>query len=361
MLQSIYDSKTEINCNTNEFCNPLNAFERASDLVAAGISVIPLKTTDPKIPAGEWKIWQTKLPSVGVLEEYFLNTDADLGIVCGSVSGNLTALDFDEKAQRGIYQQWKDWIPASLLDRLPIVKTPTGGFHVLFRSDSVFPNVGTAFSATGDKIIELKSEGGYIVAFGKQSFGEYKSIGKVSPLNTPWITAAEATYLIEIAIEQNDFIHPEKPKQQFTFQHFEVDDKFLPPLEDRIIAASRYLAACPGSIGKAGQNAIGTCFNLACKLVWDFALPEEEAIELLMDWGEKGTYSDGTSYPWTEHEITQKIRGALTVTHKGIKGNKLIDSLIIMENQVNQMLGVDTEYLAELEFDKRVLATLPKL
>ncbi len=84
--------------------NPVHAI--ASRLVELGVSVVPIPhgTKHPPIP---WAKYQRVIPSETELKSWFAS-DTGLGVVCGSVSGNLCALDFDKF---GAYERWARSIP----------------------------------------------------------------------------------------------------------------------------------------------------------------------------------------------------------------------------------------------------------
>lgn len=62
-----------------------------------GLSIIPLRFKE-KTPAVQWQKYQQVTPQVGELLQWFSSdSPKNVGIVCGSVSGNLVVLDFDNE------------------------------------------------------------------------------------------------------------------------------------------------------------------------------------------------------------------------------------------------------------------------
>ena len=62
----------------------------------AGISVVPPREDGTKAPLGSWRIFQERLPYLQELDEWYrADNNQGIGVVCGAVSGNLEALDFD--------------------------------------------------------------------------------------------------------------------------------------------------------------------------------------------------------------------------------------------------------------------------
>ena len=66
--------------------------------------------------------------------------------------------------------------------------------------------------------------------------------------------------------------------------------------------ARAYLLTMPSAV--AGQNGHGATYNAACRLVKGFALSNDEALPLLLEWNER------CSPPWTEAELRHKLESA---------------------------------------------------
>jgi bifunctional DNA primase/polymerase-like protein len=151
-------------------------WQQVTDLLAAGVSIIPVRDREQegrpaKSPYSQWKEFQSRIVTEQELwhamEEH--GTTA-IAIVCGSVSGNLEAIDIDVKNWPGIdallFESIRTIYP-SLWMRLRIHSTPSGGFHILYRT-STPTNIGNQKLATASAStqagIETRGEGGYIVA-----------------------------------------------------------------------------------------------------------------------------------------------------------------------------------------------------
>jgi Bifunctional DNA primase/polymerase, N-terminal len=145
----------------------------------AGISVIPLRLDGMKSPYGEllpilccvktrkvshsWVPYCERLPLDGELCEWF-SRPLGIGMVCGAVSGGLEVIDFDDGS---LFEPWHRLV-SKIVDRLPVIETPSGGWHVLFRCDEIGGNVKIACDPNREKqtLIETRGQGGYIVAEG---------------------------------------------------------------------------------------------------------------------------------------------------------------------------------------------------
>ena len=119
-----------------------------------GFSIIPLKYKS-KEPAVKWTEFQSRKPTDGELREWFSKDNVNIGAVCGSVSGNLAVLDFDNLE---VFQRFFEKSPEELTNDTLVVKTRRG-YHVYLKTDK---------SISSFKIPELqldvKGEGGYVVA-----------------------------------------------------------------------------------------------------------------------------------------------------------------------------------------------------
>lgn len=101
-----------------------------------GINIIPVDTH--KKPFKNWKHWQTNKVTEQELWESFNQTGAENGaMVLGAVSGNLFVIDIDSKYYHGFdaiyFSAIKEFYP-ELWDKLRIHKTPSGGYHIIYRT-----------------------------------------------------------------------------------------------------------------------------------------------------------------------------------------------------------------------------------
>jgi hypothetical protein len=81
--------------------------------------------------------------------------------------------------------------------------------------------------------------------------------------------------------------------------------------ERAIAAAAEYLAAQPGTVAGYGI-ARRKLYSLCNILRHRFQLHEEDALDLLEEWGqqESNTYANGRYYPWTRKELAASLRRA---------------------------------------------------
>lgn len=195
-------------------------WEQIVTLLDEGISVIPVRDKDETIdgkvftrksPYFSWKEGQRKRASKEELwyqlDKYGTNA---VGTICGKVSENLEAIDVDVHWEPGIDKLLFDEIKAvcpEILGRLRINKSPSGGWHLLYRVEGDFVVPGNrkiaSRTATEEELIEkpkekvkcyieTRGEGGYVVA--PPSIGYITA--KANPL--PVLTIEERDTLIAV-------------------------------------------------------------------------------------------------------------------------------------------------------------------
>lgn len=150
------------------------AFQTATALRALGISAIPVR--GDKRPLVPWKAYQTRLPTEDELAKWFARP---VGVaICAGGQAGVECLDFDEKYARGILSRFiaraKDAGLEHLLGELATQRTPSGGFHLVWRCQG--RRIGNEKLATrpateeeraaGNReltMIETRGEGGYFL------------------------------------------------------------------------------------------------------------------------------------------------------------------------------------------------------
>ena len=133
----------------------------------AGLACLPTKAD--KSP--NYKSWKE-----GVTDLDVFSTSPGIGIVCGVISGGLECIDFDNhfgdaKETIGAFMQIEEVKAVYDKHALVIESTMSGGYHLLYRCDTIGGNQKLARKpkqSNGkwipDVIIETRGEGGYFVA-----------------------------------------------------------------------------------------------------------------------------------------------------------------------------------------------------
>ncbi|MBZ6250524.1 bifunctional DNA primase/polymerase [Streptomyces olivaceus] len=118
-----------------------DTLEAALTLHAAGCSVVAVRTDGSKHPRGQWKTFQSQAASEQQLRTWFTDGHPGIGIICGTVSGNLEMLELEGRAvTEGVLTQLAEIFLGSglgeLWQRLAtgwLERSPSGGLHFHYR------------------------------------------------------------------------------------------------------------------------------------------------------------------------------------------------------------------------------------
>ena len=176
-----------------------------------------------------WKPYQQRLPTHQEIYRWFVDGAADaVGIIGGAVSGHLAILDFDAPEILGPWANLVMLIDANLLPRLPLVQSPSGGWHVYYRALHVAGNQKLAVDPEQDKptLIETRAEGGYALA--PPSSGYTLLRGTLTEV--PVLTPTEHQMLLTAARHFDQRESETQPRPRHARQH--VPDTGLRPGDD---------------------------------------------------------------------------------------------------------------------------------
>lgn len=148
--------------------------ETARSYLAAGLSVIPVRADGSKAPVErEWDKYAEMIAGERELQRWFGGGKLlGIGIAGGKASGNLAVLDFETT---DAYIDWRRTVPADTIDALsecPVVRTPSGGYHVWVRltectAGTVLARRPDPDDATKGKVlIEVRGDGHQVLAPG---------------------------------------------------------------------------------------------------------------------------------------------------------------------------------------------------
>ncbi len=128
-------------------------WEHVEKFVEQGFNLIPVREKaesingreyGPKSAYDKWTKYQTERNTKSDLWDQVSRYDAScIAIICGAISGNLEVIDIDVKYNHGIdailFSDIQRFYP-ELWPRLRIHKSPSGGYHILYRiSDGIVP------------------------------------------------------------------------------------------------------------------------------------------------------------------------------------------------------------------------------
>ena len=185
----------------------------AEQALDAGISVVPPRTDGTKAPLGSWRTFQTRLPYLQELDAWYRDDDnPGIGVVCGSVSGNLECLDFDRRPAYDQYvERARETGLSELVDRIEqgyLERSPRG-YHWLWRCAEISGNTKLAQNEKQEVLIETRGEGGYVIVA--------PSNGSIHPSGEPYellngsmdaiesITPEERELLLDLARSFDSF------------------------------------------------------------------------------------------------------------------------------------------------------------
>lgn len=170
--------------------------------------------------------------------DYDFSKAEAVGLVCGEISGNVEAIDFDLKYDLTgkLFQQFKNAvheIDPTILPLMVVQKTVSNGFHFIYRCETIDGNLKLANryatdqeKAKGDKVkvlIETRGEKGYIACDPtpgyKLIYGSFENIQTITP--------EQRQTLFSVAYSFNEVLqeykHPKVERKQI---------KGLTPIDD---------------------------------------------------------------------------------------------------------------------------------
>lgn len=171
--------------------------ETALAAAAAGVSVVCVRADGSKTPEGSWKRWQAERASSAIVASWYSRPREGVGIICGAVSGNLEALEFD---CRDTYDAFlglaREAGLEDVIERLEtgyVEDTPGGGVHWLYWCEQIGGNAKLAQREKRPEerkdpedrlktLIETRGEGGFLVVA--------PSHGRVHPSGRPYVLRA---------------------------------------------------------------------------------------------------------------------------------------------------------------------------
>ena len=245
-----------------------NPLDQALRYLSLGLSIIPIKAREKRPALSSWKEFQKRKPTEKEVRGWFAeDSNLNLAIVTGTVS-RVVVIDGDSP-------EAVSWLATN--HPSPVrTETSKGRKHFWFLhpGHEVRNNAKIAGMA-----LDVRGDGGYVVAPGSiHSSGDiYTEEGDWSDLDS--LPVFNASWLSE---KVQPLVNPQDA------------------MEKRVRA---YLANTPGAI--QGQGGDAHTFRVACKLVREFALPEDQALAYLCDWNSK------CAPAWSMIDLRKKIASAL--------------------------------------------------
>ena len=162
------------------------------------------------------KLYQSQMATDEDLAKWFKVYEYGIGIVCGAISGNLEVLDFERRFMSRFkeFQELVREADPNLFKKLLIVRTASKGIHIYYRCESIEHNQDLALKSKGEKYIETRGEGGYVIAVGSpvevHPANALYELLRGSFDNIPVITSHERDILLDCARSFNEDITKEQ-------------------------------------------------------------------------------------------------------------------------------------------------------
>jgi len=192
--------------------------QTAYDYISEGFGALPLKSNKaPLLPEGHPYLYDL-IPDSHI-DTLFMRADK-IGIACGEVSDGFMAIDFDCHEKENIRQIFNNFMrnesAKSIIDNynLPIFKTPSGGYHIYFKSETKnHPGICLSRWSAGGVMVEVRGHGQYVCLY--PSTG-YKQLCGSEIIKTATISNDERDLLFSIAESFNEMIKIENEDKKGT-------------------------------------------------------------------------------------------------------------------------------------------------
>lgn len=171
----------------------------AKYLLSRGISVIPVMGRESiteegfKKPVFNWKEFQTRLPSMIEVEEWFKYKRYNLAVVTGQIS-RILCLDIDSK-KGGLDSIKGKYIPLTWSDRSP------NGLHYYFIWTPTLNGKVTSFA---DLLpgVDIRGDGGYVIVAPSIGYSNTNYSWIRQPMNTP--LAYPPSWLVDLLLKRQE-------------------------------------------------------------------------------------------------------------------------------------------------------------
>ena len=193
--------------------------DAALTLRDAGLSLIPI-VLGLKKPPIKWGEYQHRRASQAEIDRWFGDGPGDDGyqavaVICGPISGDAEALDFDEEAeaQFAAVRELVEQFAPGLWPRLYLGRTKSGGYRVIYRcaagvgrNDKLAqrPPADPATSDSPEILIETRAAGGLVVVDPTPGYTTIQ--GSLTDL--PVISADERLILLACCRSRNRWVDP---------------------------------------------------------------------------------------------------------------------------------------------------------
>ncbi len=192
----------------------MSLLKTAKDFLGMGLNPVPVQK-GTKVPMR--KEHPTDFPEENI-EDYQW---PEIGVSTGYASGNLEVLDFDlknsEDPEKFLFD-FKELVGEGLLKKLVVQKTPSGGYHFIYRCDIIESSQKLSKNRKGHAILETRGIGGYIKCWPSRGY----ELVKRSFKEIPYITSSERFSLFIAGRKLNQLLREDTnnrvPEEQREYQ-----------------------------------------------------------------------------------------------------------------------------------------------
>lgn len=188
----------------------------AKDLLTGGFQVIPL-LKGAKEPANIKSVYDiiSKPININNFDFFFKDRNVDLGII---LDYNMEFIDIDSKNKPGLTQSvlkaiqlgWPD-----LYDKLVIDSTPSGGCHLIYRSEVVGGKSAIAkVKASPNPLTIIERINRHNKQYIKISPSDNYNLLQGNPFEIPFLSAEERNFISAVAASFNEVTTPEVKKKE---------------------------------------------------------------------------------------------------------------------------------------------------
>lgn len=191
-------------------------YTAAKDLMLNGFQVIPL-TKGKKEPANIRSVYEIIAHPINAknFDFYFKDRNVDLGII---MDYNMEFIDIDPKNKKGVEQHvlkalelgWPE-----LYEKLVIDFTPSGGCHIIYRSEVIGGNSTLAkIKASPNPLAIIERINRHNKQYIKVSPSDGYNLTQRNPFEIPFLTAEERNWISAVCASFNEVLKPEVKKKE---------------------------------------------------------------------------------------------------------------------------------------------------
>lgn len=188
----------------------------AKDLVLNGFTVIPL-LKGAKEPANIKNVYEIIAKPINIhnFDFYFKDRNVDLGII---MDYNMEFIDIDPKNKPGVEQTFLKAIELGwpeLYEKLVIDFTPSGGCHIIYRSEIIGGKSAMAkVKASPNPLTIIERISRHNKQYIKISPSDNYRLYQKNPFDIPFLTAEERNFIGAVAASFNEIHIPEVKKKE---------------------------------------------------------------------------------------------------------------------------------------------------